>query len=106
MASKEEKSLYDTLNEDRTGVPPAEETFSLEEILAEYGGGRERKILEDVERQVAQELGESAPAGEPSQPAQVPSEQDTAEEPGISVSAVNKHIVKGLRTLREKLKGK
>ena len=25
---------------------------------------------------------------------------------GISVSAVNKHIVKGLRTLREKLKGK
>ena len=81
MASKEEKSLYDTLNEDRTGVPPAEETFSLEEILAEYGGGRERKILEDVERQVAQELGESAPAGEPSQPAQVPSEQDTAEEP-------------------------
>ena len=50
MASKEEKSLYDTLNEDRTGVPPAEETFSLEEILAEYGGGRERKILADVER--------------------------------------------------------
>ena len=29
-----------------------------------------------------------------------------AEELGISVSAVNKHIVKGLRTLREKLKGK
>lgn len=32
--------------------------------------------------------------------------KDTAEELGISVSAVNKHIVKGLRTLREKLKGK
>ena len=31
---------------------------------------------------------------------------DTAEELGISISAVNKHIVKGLRTLREKLKGK
>ena len=32
--------------------------------------------------------------------------KNTAEELGISVSAVNKHIVKGLRTLREKLKGK
>lgn len=32
--------------------------------------------------------------------------KDTAEVLGISVSAVNKHIVKGLRTLREKLKGK
>ena len=32
--------------------------------------------------------------------------KNTAEKLGISVSAVNKHIVKGLRTLREKLKGK
>ena len=32
--------------------------------------------------------------------------KDMAEELGISISAVNKHIVKGLRTLREKLKGK
>ena len=31
--------------------------------------------------------------------------RETAEELGISISAVNKHIVKGLRTLREKLKG-
>lgn len=31
--------------------------------------------------------------------------KDTAEELGISISAVNKHIVKGLRMLREKLKG-
>lgn len=30
--------------------------------------------------------------------------KETAEELGISISAVNKHIVKGLRTLREKLK--
>lgn len=30
--------------------------------------------------------------------------RETAEELGISISAVNKHIVKGLRTLREKLK--
>lgn len=68
MASKEEKSLYDTLNEDRTGVPPAEETFSLEEILAEYGGGRERKILADVERRAAEELEKAAPPEQPSQP--------------------------------------
>ena len=32
--------------------------------------------------------------------------KDTAEELGIIISAVNKHIVKGLLTLREKLKGK
>ena len=32
--------------------------------------------------------------------------KNTAEKLGISISAVNKHIVKGLRTLREKLKGK
>ena len=31
--------------------------------------------------------------------------RETADELGISISAVNKHIVKGLRTLREKLKG-
>ena len=31
--------------------------------------------------------------------------KETAEELGISTSAVNKHIVNGLRTLREKLKG-
>ncbi len=31
--------------------------------------------------------------------------RETAEELGIGISAVNKHIVKGLRTLREKLKG-
>ena len=31
--------------------------------------------------------------------------KDTAQELGISISAVNKHIVKGLRMLREKLKG-
>ena len=79
MASKEEKSLYDTLNEDRTGVPPAEETFSLEEILAEYGGGRERKILADVERRAAEELEKAAPSEQPSQPAPVPSEQGPAE---------------------------
>ena len=30
--------------------------------------------------------------------------RETSEELGISISAVNKHIVKGLRTLREKLK--
>ncbi len=66
MASKEEKSLYDTLNEDRTGVPPAEETFSLEEILAEYGGGRERKILADVERRAADWRKPLRPSSRPS----------------------------------------
>ena len=39
MAPKDEKSLYDTLSAG-TDVPAAEDDFTLEEILAEYGGGR------------------------------------------------------------------
>ena len=48
MAPKDEKSLYDTLT-GGTDVPASEDSFSLEEILAEYGGGRERKLMRDVE---------------------------------------------------------
>ena len=48
MAPKNEKSLYDTLT-GGTDVPASEDSFSLEEILAEYGGGRERKLMRDVE---------------------------------------------------------
>ena len=45
MASKDQKKEYEPLNS-QTDVPPEGE-YSLEEILAEYGGGRE-KLLRDV----------------------------------------------------------
>ena len=63
MASKDERE-FDSGLTGGTDVPALEEDFSLEEILAEYGGGRERKILADVERAVAGEP-ESAPEPPP-----------------------------------------
>lgn len=50
MASKDQKKEYESLTS-RTDIPPEGE-FSLEEILAEYGGGRE-KLLRDVEQAAA-----------------------------------------------------
>ena len=69
MASKPEKTSYDALLRDARAMTDdldltQEEDYSLEEILAEYGGGRERKILADVERAVAGEP-ESAPEPPP-----------------------------------------
>lgn len=50
MASKDQKNEYESLTS-RTDISPEGE-FSLEEILAEYGGGRE-KLLRDVEQAAA-----------------------------------------------------
>ena len=66
MASRKDKTAYDALLRDARALTDdldltREENYSLEEILAEYGGGRERKILDDVERQVA---GEALPEAE------------------------------------------
>lgn len=49
MASKNENDLYGTGS---TDVPAAEGDFSLEEILAEYGGSLEQHMLRDVEREL------------------------------------------------------
>ncbi|SFP59998.1 hypothetical protein SAMN05216343_11041 [Oscillibacter sp. PC13] len=46
MAPKDGKSAYDSIT--GTDVPASEVDYSLEEILAEYGGGRE-KLLREVE---------------------------------------------------------
>ena len=48
MTPKDGKSAYDLLT-DGTDVAPEEEDYSLEEILAEYGGGRE-KLMREVEK--------------------------------------------------------
>ena len=59
MTPKHEDNLYDGIPETGTDVPETEE-FSLEEILAEYGGSRGQRLLRDVER-------EAAPPEEPEQ---------------------------------------
>ena len=74
MASKDQKKEYESLTS-RTDIPPEGE-FSLEEILAEYGGGRE-KLLRDVEQAAAaMEEERTAPPREET----VPDEGTAAEE--------------------------
>ncbi|MCI2059157.1 MAG: hypothetical protein LKJ80_08130 [Oscillibacter sp.] len=71
MASDGKKSLYDdALEEAKRLTQDAADTgdtdgaaFSLEEILAEYGGSREQKLLADVDRTAAPE--ETAPSAAP-----------------------------------------
>lgn len=61
MASKDQKKEYEPLTS-QTDIPPEGE-YSLEEILAEYGGGRE-KLLRDVEQAAAaMEEEQAAPPG-------------------------------------------
>ena len=76
MTPKDEHTLYDTLDAlaPDTGVPEAEEDFSLEEILAEYGADREHRLLEDVERAVSAPppAAEEVPEGPPEAPETVP----------------------------------
>ena len=71
MASKDEKERYDGLT-GGTDVPASEEHFSLEEILAEYGVGREQRLMEAVEQEVRREEAAPPPApaaqGQPSKP--------------------------------------
>ena len=51
-----------------TDVPPLAEEFSLEEILAEYGGSREQRIMEDVEQAVRETEPSPAPEEPPAPP--------------------------------------
>ncbi len=76
MASKDEKQPYDLLAGGTDVTPEGE--FSLEEILAEYGGGRQ-KLLRDVEQAAG---GEPAVSAEPEKPAERPSRVDPGEPEG------------------------
>ncbi len=74
MASKDEREQqYDDLL--TAGAPPAEGDFSLEEILAEYGGGRQ-KLLREVEAEAAPILEPEAPS-----PADAPAAKPLREKP-------------------------
>ena len=58
MTPEEEKELYGGLTEDPDGA--SEETYSLEEILAEYGSSREQRLWQDVEAAAARETSPAA----------------------------------------------
>ena len=70
MSEHQETTKYDA---PLTDVPPLAEDFSLEEILAEYGGSREQRIMEDVEQAVR----ETEPSPAPEEPP-APSPRRTA----------------------------
>ncbi len=65
MSEYQETTKYDA---PLTDVPPLAEDFSLEEILAEYGGSREQKIMEDVEQAVRETEASPAPEELPAPP--------------------------------------
>lgn len=58
--SKETENRID--NAGLWDVPPSDETFTLEEILAEYGSSRQQKIMEEAERAVSSETAEPVPS--------------------------------------------
>ena len=64
MSLHDAKTEYDP---DLTSVPPLEDDFSLEEILAEFGSSRQQKILQDAEQML--EKAAEKPAAPP--PAEV-----------------------------------
>lgn len=74
MASRKDKSSYDEIlreaEELTEGVTPAGD-YSLEEILAEYGGSRQQQILADVEAK-AEEQGAAEELQKPADAADVP----------------------------------
>jgi|GEM_PF-4510016 len=62
MASKDERE-FDSGLTGGTDVPALEEDFSLEEILAEYGAGREQRLMEAVEQEARRETEGKKTAG-------------------------------------------
>ena len=80
MASKNENdlNLYDTGD---TGVPAAEGEFSLEEILAEYGGSLEQQMLRGVEPQPEQKPAPERAKAAP--PPKAPEEPKPGPDPAV-----------------------
>ena len=62
MASKQDKTEYRELV---TGVPPATDVeYSLDDILTEYGGGQERRLLSGTEAADEEPVPQEAPAAQ------------------------------------------
>ena len=92
-------SLHDTKTEyDLTSVPALDEEFSLEEILAEFGKGREQKALQEAEQSASETVKPSVPAVEqpdpepvlqkPLEEEPVPVDSEAAAEPKLPEPAV------------------
>ena len=87
MSLHDAKTEYDP---GLTSVPPLEEEFSLEEILAEFGGDRKEKLLEEAERPAVESRQEpentaspvDEPPVEPAEPESEP-EPETESEPEV-----------------------
>ncbi|WP_298017130.1 hypothetical protein [uncultured Dysosmobacter sp.] len=77
MAPKDTNDLYETLT-GGTDVPPAAEEFSLEEILAEYGGSLEQHLLQDADRETAPK--QAPPKAPEARPSRTPPRQESAPE--------------------------
>lgn len=88
MAPKDEKNQYDDdfltearqLAWDESALSDGED-FSLEEILAEYGGGTERKILRDAERETVLRSTGGKPVEKAAE--QVPADERTISLPNL-----------------------
>lgn len=85
MAPKDENNLYETLT-GGTDVPPAAEEFSLEEILAEYGGSLEQHLLQDAEQRTPGSKAKQTPPKPPEvrTPQKAPApKKDAAPDPAL-----------------------
>lgn len=79
MVPKDADNQYDDLLS--SGVPPAQEDFSLEEILAEYGAGEEQRLLRGTEAEDPRPA-PSAAKGGPGAAAPAEKRQSPAAAPG------------------------
>ena len=78
MVPKDADNQYDDLLSG--GVPPAQGDFSLEEILAEFGGGEERRLLRGTEAEEAPPPASGAVKRDAPAPAAPPEPEKLAEE--------------------------
>ena len=62
MSKEQEKRIVRGTRAETWDVPPSDEDYTLEEILAEYGSSRQQKILEEVDRELQPETAEESPA--------------------------------------------
>ena len=80
---QKKEDLFMTLSD--TDVPPSEEPFSLEEILAEYSGSQDQQLL----RETAELIGPNPPEPEPPpEPKKPPSKEAPAAKPEPEPSPV------------------
>ena len=76
MSKEQENKIVRGTRAETWDVPPSDEDYTLEEILAEYGSSRQQKILEEVDRELQPETA----AEKPEPPAEPAREEPAGEE--------------------------